>query len=194
MTDKKFKRFCEIARKVAAVSDERYKVVAIVYNKNKVISTGVNTSKKSNPLIKRYFLHATLHAEIAALIPILHYDNLSNLNIFVYRDGKSDGKRDGKSDCENKINLRNSKPCAMCVKALYDTGWFKNVYWTIDNGNVDNGYNHARIDDLKDDVMKISHNLRYFYNGKQLTEKQKMRQGIRQGIRQGKQGVRNGIH
>lgn len=182
MTDKKFKRFCEIARKVAAVSDERYKVVAIVYNKNKVISTGVNTSKKSNPLIKRYFLHATLHAEIAALIPILHYDNLSNLNIFVYRDGKNDGK----NDYENKVNLRNSKPCAMCVKALYDTGWFKNVYWTVDNGNVDNGYDHARIDDLKDDVMKISHNLRYFYNGKQLTAKQKMRQG--------KQGVKNGIH
>lgn len=166
MTHKKFKRFCEIARKVAAVSEERYKVVAIVYNKNKVVSTGVNTSKKSNPLIKRYFLHATLHAEIAALIPILHYDNLSNLNIFVYRDGKSD---------DNGVNLRNSKPCAMCVKALYDTGWFKNVYWTVDNGSIESGYDHARIDDLKDQVMKISHNLRYFYNGKQLPAKQKVK-------------------
>ncbi len=46
MTNKKFKRFCEIARKVAAVSDERYKVVANVYNNNKMISTVVKTNKK----------------------------------------------------------------------------------------------------------------------------------------------------
>ena len=148
MTDKKFKKLCGIAEKLAVQSKDHYQVVAIIFDKNRVISTGINTSTRSYPFLKRYFLHGTLHAEIASIIPIIHNDNISGLDIFVYRTTKN-----------NTVGF--AKPCPMCVRALYDIGKIKNAYWTTNNGGWDDG----RISEMHEEVMELNHNCRYLYNG-----------------------------
>lgn len=148
MTEKRFKKLCALAEKISLQCRDRYRVVAIVYDKNKVISTGVNTSNRSYPFLKRYFIYATIHAEIAALIPIIHFDNFEGLDIFVY--------------CANSHKkLRNSKPCPMCVEALYDSNKFKNAYWTDGSESWDGD----KIENLHKEVMKMNRNMRYFCNG-----------------------------
>ena len=150
MTKNQFKKFCTIAEKLSkkCSSNFKFKVVAIIFKKNKIISTGVNSNTKSYPFLKRHFVYATLHAEIAAIIPILHYDNIDTLDIFVYRV-----TREG--------NIGNAKPCPMCSRVLFENGRFKNVYWTTEDG----GWDEAKIDDLHSEVMKIDYRIRYFFNG-----------------------------
>lgn len=151
MTPNRFKRFCSIAEKIVPIKcKEQFKVVAIISKNNKVISTGVNISGKSYPFLKKYFAYATIHAEISALIPIIHYDDMNDLDIFVYRESNEITKK-----------LRKAKPCPMCVSALYDTHLFKNVYWT----NNDGTWEEDKIDNLYYNVMKMDYNLRYYCNG-----------------------------
>ena len=120
---KQFKRLCDVAKKHIFKCDHRYKVVAIIFKKGKIISVGVNSSKKSYPFLKRYFAYASLHAEISALVSILYKDT-DNLEMFVYRQA-IDG------------SIKNAKPCPMCVRALYDSKFFKQIYWTTDLGGLE---------------------------------------------------------
>ena len=150
LSDNKIERFIKLAEKHQLRSDFRQKLVAIIFNKNRVISIGVNTSTKSYPWLKKYFLHGTLHAEIASLVSILHRDNNSNFNMFVFR-----------KSLHNNL-LRNAKPCPMCVQTLYNTGWFKNIFWTTDDETIA----CDKIENLYIDVMKIDKDLRYLLNGK----------------------------
>lgn len=125
------KSFFEIAKKISELSTfhrKNIKVGCIVVHGKRIISSGYN-SDKSHPIQKRYNIYRfsddtphTLHAEISALIPIMHDSTLdfSKLKIFIYRQ-KANG------------SLGSSKPCQSCRNFMKDLG-IKHVYYTTDEG------------------------------------------------------------
>lgn len=152
LSDGKISRLVSLAKKHIHKSNYKYKLVAIIYSKNKIISIGVNSNTKDYPWLKRFFIHSSLHAEIAALVSILHYDDLKNLDMFVYRESVCDG------------SVRNAKSCPMCVQAMYSTGWFRKISWTTDNGTVET----AKIEDLYKEVKQMDKDLVFTLNGKRI--------------------------
>lgn len=147
MYNNKFKRMIEIATKLRVKSKSDIKMVAIVFKHGKILATGVNNNK-SHPLFKKYFIHASCHAEIVALISVLYYD-YDNLSMFVCRT-KGDG------------SMGNAKPCPMCVNSIYDNGKFNKIYWTNDNGEI----SMSSIGDLKRHVDTIDKNILLHGNGR----------------------------
>lgn len=131
-------KFFYLAKNVSKLSDynkKNIKIGAIIVYKNKVISSGYNTSKTS-PIQMKYNKYRervdpsrdynandhlpSLHAEMKALIDAKDIDiDWNKASIFVYRE--SDGIK------------RNCKPCCACMKALKDKG-IKNIYYTNENG------------------------------------------------------------
>lgn len=150
ISSNRLERLLSVCRKQLERCSYRYKLCAVIMSKNKIISTGIN-STKSYPFLTRYFLHGTVHAEIAAMIPIMHYDDLRNLSMFVMREN-----HDGE--------LRNARPCPMCIQAMYEFGSIKDVCWTTDRGTLE----YDRIDHMYNQVMQIDKTLRYTMNGKEL--------------------------
>ena len=150
LSETKSDRFCKIAKQNLVRSLYKYKLVAIIFKQGTPIAIGVNCNKKSMPWLKRIFLYGTVHAEIGALVKILHRENNENLNMFVYRESVVDG------------SMKLAKPCPLCTFVLYETGWFKNIYYTTDSGTVE----CSHIDDLYEEAKKISFESRYFLNGK----------------------------
>jgi len=148
----------KVAEKLRVKSDSDIKVVAIVFKHGKILATGVNSSKKSYPFLKRYFIHATLHAEIAALISIMYRD-YDNLSLFVYRS-----KKDG--------SLGESKPCPMCVKSLWENGKFNKIYWTTDDGTIA----QDSISNLNSHVDTMDKKNLFILNGKIKKKQQKKQQ------------------
>lgn len=137
-----------IAKKHIHRCSGQYKVVAIIFKKNKILAIGVNSSTRTYPFLKKLFIHGTLHAEMSALIQILHYDDMKDLDIFIYQES------------DNKV--KKSKPCAMCTQGLYESGFFRNVYWTESDSSISCG----KIEDLYQVVMKMDYKSRYEKNGK----------------------------
>ena len=127
----KQERFFSIARNVSLTSDfSRARVGAIVVEKNKIISAG-HSANKTSPVQYKYNkyrkfdipyteVHPKVHAEIAALAPLLkrHDIDWSKVSIYVYRELK-----DGTVSC--------SRPCSSCmflirqlgIRSLYYTDW-----------------------------------------------------------------------
>ena len=113
-----------LAIKVAESSKSRKRVGALLLNKNKVISQGVNQDTKSHPfqakladmvgLSEKIYLHA----EISALVKCKSEVD----TIVVARLGGHNGKE-----------LRNAKPCKICQLALEQAG-IKHIYYTTDEG------------------------------------------------------------
>ena len=114
----------ELAINVASSSLSKKKVGAVLLNKNKVVTTGVNKDRKSHPLQAKFAEMAGLydkiylHAEISALVKC----RTDADTIVVARLG---------GDEQNE--MRNSKPCKICQLALEEVG-IKNVYFTTDDG------------------------------------------------------------
>jgi cytidine deaminase len=148
--ENKFDRLCNIAKKNITRCQYKYKLVAIVFDKKKILSIGINCHTKSYPFLTKYFRHSTLHAEIAALIPIMHREDNESLSMFVYREDKAGV-------------IRNAKSCPMCTQTMYETGWFKNIYWTCDE-NKEIGY--SNITSMYVDVMLMNKDKRFLLNGK----------------------------
>lgn len=125
MTNKQ-KRFFSIAKEISKLSDYKTHVGAIVVEKNRVISSGHNASKTST-LQKKYnqyrnFLDNDLylpkiHAEIAALAPLLKQDiDWSKTSIYTYRELK-----DGTISC--------ARPCPACMKLIRELG-IRHIFYT----------------------------------------------------------------
>ena len=114
----------DLAIKVAESSKSRKKVGALLLNKNKVITQGVNQDTKSHPfqakladmvgLSEKIYLHA----EISALVKCKSEAD----TIVVARLGGHNGDE-----------LRNAKPCPICSLALEQAG-IEHIYYTTDEG------------------------------------------------------------
>ena len=131
MTNKE-KRYFNIAREISFLGDfDRVHIGAIVVEGNRIISTGYN-SNKTSPLQQKYNRYRNfvdgcrsqpkIHAEIAAIAPLLHRNNVNwcNVSIYVYRE-----LADGTRGC--------SRPCAACMRLIQELG-IKRIYYIGKNG------------------------------------------------------------
>lgn len=127
----------KIARQIAKTSSFKrhtrgaLQLGCVVVYKHHIISSGVN-SDKTHPLQKEYnklrFVEDTnphsLHAEIAALIPLQDLNiDWSKVSLFIYRIKKN----------ESKHGL--ARPCASCLNFIKDLG-IQNIYYTTDTGYI----------------------------------------------------------
>jgi len=114
----------DLAIKVAESSKSRKKVGALILNKTKLITQGVNQDTKSHPFQARLAdmvglsEKIYLHAEISALIKCKSDAD----TIVVARLGGHSGHE-----------LRNAKPCPICSLALKEAG-IEHIYYTTDDG------------------------------------------------------------
>ena len=114
----------ELALQTADSSLSRKKVGAILLNKGKVVSKGVNQDTKSHPLQARLADivglgdKIYLHAEVSALVKC----RTDADTIVVARLGGHDHDE-----------LRNAKPCPICQLALQQAG-ITNIYYSTDEG------------------------------------------------------------
>lgn len=126
------KRFFNIAREVSLLSDfKRARVGAVIVEKNRIISTGHNSSKTST-LQNKYNKYRDIedvnvcvprvHAEIAALNPLLKQDvDWAHTSIYVYRELKS-----GHISC--------ARPCKACAQLIRELG-IKKIFYTDWDGS-----------------------------------------------------------
>ena len=106
-------RFLQQAKKIANLSNERFKVGAIVTKGNRILGLGVNVNKthpKSNGRFK------TLHAEHSAILDA-GLNELQGSTVYVFRSTKD-------------TLPANSKPCPSCYKLLKEAG-VKEVYFSL---------------------------------------------------------------
>lgn len=113
ITPKRIQKLINHAKRISDYSEYKFKLGAVIFKGNRIISTGFNKNK-THPKFNRYFKHATVHAEIDA---ILHSsENLVGTSMMVCRTTNTD-------------RPAMAKPCAMCVQVMYEFG-IKEVFWT----------------------------------------------------------------
>jgi len=127
-------KYFNIAREVAKLSDyKKQHIGCVIVYKKQIISVGHNQCKthtlqaiynQFRDFKPRPQTHHFLHAEIDAIIKI-RYLNLdwSKVEIYVYREHKSEGK------------LMMSKPCQACMNYIKDLG-IRKIYYTINGDYV----------------------------------------------------------
>ena len=111
--------FFNLARIESLKVDFRSRIGTALVRKNIPISIGRNKPKKTHPLIMKYDLYKTIHAEMDCIIGIDRH-LVNNSTLYIYRE-----RKDG--------TLASSKPCSTCMSFLKDLG-VKKIYHTIDNG------------------------------------------------------------
>ena len=119
-----YRPIMDLAIDIARSSPSRKRVGAILLNKGKIVSTGVNQETKSHPLQAKFAKMVGLdekiylHAEMSALVK-----NRSDCDtIVVARLGGHSGEE-----------LRNAKPCPICSLALESQG-IEHIYYSTDDG------------------------------------------------------------
>lgn len=120
--------FFKIAKNVSQLSDfPKIKIGAIVVHKHKIISSGYNSKNKCHrlqaQLNKKRFEDpscGSIHAELAALLPLLHKRDLKGASIYTYRE-YSNGQ------------LAISRPCKSCMSIIKKLG-IKKIYYTTQDG------------------------------------------------------------
>ena len=116
----------DLAIKVAKSSPSKKRVGAILLNKNRPITHGVNRDNKTHPLQAKLAdmvglsEKIYLHAEISALVKCKSEAD----TIVVVRLGGHSGEE-----------LRNAKPCPICSLALTEAG-IEHIYYSTDDGFV----------------------------------------------------------
>ncbi len=100
--------------------DSKFFHVAVIFQRNKILSIGQN-SFKTHPVAKKYgHRNNVLHAEVAVIVR--HgLDDCSGLNLAVLRINR-------------KNELAISKPCE-CCQSVIDSIGFKKVFYTDKFGN-----------------------------------------------------------
>lgn len=125
---KKQKSFFDAAKAVSKMSDfPRIHIGCVVTDAHRIISSGCN-STKTHPLQKvlnkeRFDADTphTLHAEVAALAPLIKEDiDFTKVSIYVYRE-----KRNGE--------LGLARPCASCLRLIKKLK-IRNIYYTSEGG------------------------------------------------------------
>ena len=112
-------RVFELAKRASERSDhEIFRLGAVIFNKNRILSVGFNHKFKTHPIIQTLGgdFHKTLHAEIHAIIQVKNKAILRGSSIFVYRSNK-DGF------------LAIAKPCPCCQKIIKHYG-IKDIIYT----------------------------------------------------------------
>ena len=100
------------------ISDQRWKIVAILVNK-KPISVATNSLRKTNVFTSRFNSDRKMHAEIRCIMKSPR-SKVKNSTLYIWRLNKN-----------NKYC--NSRPCEMCMKFIKDVGIKKIIYTTDDN-------------------------------------------------------------
>ena len=128
---KSHKAYFKAAKAVSELSDfPRVSVGCVVVCGHKIISSGYN-SIKTNPTQKRLNIHrfdvdtpATIHAEVAALLPLINRRdiNFSDISLYIYRQYKNG-------------NPAISKPCLSCLALIRQLG-IRKLYYSGDNSYI----------------------------------------------------------
>lgn len=104
----------EIARK----SPHRIKMGAVIFKKNRIISTGFNhpmrSAKHLHPIYQQW--RGSIHAEVSAILSAR--TDLKGCNIIVVRVNRFG-------------EIRNSEPCSHCYAYLWDVG-IRRVFFNQD--------------------------------------------------------------
>lgn len=128
---KSHKTYFKAAKAISELSDfPRVSVGCVVVYKHKIISSGYN-SNKTNPTQKRLNIHrfdvdtpATIHAEVAALLPLINRKdiNFNDVSLYVYREYKNG-------------DPALSKPCLSCMALIRQLG-IRKLYYSGDNSFI----------------------------------------------------------
>lgn len=128
---KRHKAYFKAAKVISELSDfHRVSVGCVVVYRHKIISSGYN-SNKTNPTQKRLNIHrfnvdtpATIHAEVAALLPLINRKNINfnDVSLYIYREYKNG-------------NPALSKPCPSCLALIRQLG-IKKLYYSGDNSYI----------------------------------------------------------
>ena len=111
-------------------SNYRFKIGAVVFKGNRILSSGHNEIRSSNIPSKHKLYNNSVHAEQAALLGT-DWNKLKGCSILVMRCSKIKG------------NLSNAKPCPLCQKLLAHIG-IRNIYYSNEMGEIV----HAKLEGL----------------------------------------------
>ena len=111
-------------------SNHRFKIGAVVFKGNRILSSGHNEIRSSNIPNKHKLYNNSVHAEQAALLGT-DWNKLKGCSILVMRCSKTKG------------SLSNAKPCPLCQKLLAHIG-IRNIYYSNEIGEIV----HAKLEDL----------------------------------------------
>lgn len=118
----------KIAKNVAALSNFKYRLGAVLYCKHKIVSSGCNSDTDTDPIQSKldYERHGCecpgkLHAETSTLLPFIKRKvDLTGAELYVARITKTgDGAM--------------ARPCPSCMKLIKQCG-IKKIYYTTNDG------------------------------------------------------------
>lgn len=120
--------FFRAAKNISYQSDfPKVHIGCVVVDKHKIISKGCNsytrTHKLQAELNKKRFTELStgmLHAEIAALLPLVNRYELTNASLYIYRENMNG-------------NLALCRPCKGCMSFIKTLG-IKKIYYTTSEG------------------------------------------------------------
>ena len=128
---KSHRAYFKAAKAMSELSDfKQHHVGAVAVCGHKIISSGYN-SNKTNPTQKRLNIHrfnvdtpATIHAEVACLLPLINRKeiNFSDVSLYIYREYKN-----------GRPAL--SKPCPSCMALIRQLG-IRRLYYSGDNSYI----------------------------------------------------------
>ena len=128
---KSHRAYFKAARAIAELSDfPRVRIGCVVVCGHKVISSGYN-SNKTNPTQKKLNIYrfnvdtpATIHAEVAALLPLINRKdiNFSDVSLYIYREYKNGSPA-------------LSRPCASCMALIRQLG-IRKIYYSGENSFI----------------------------------------------------------
>ena len=103
-------------------SNYRFKIGAVVFKGNRILSSGHNEIRSSNIPSKHKLYNNSVHAEQAALLGT-DWNKLKGCSILVMKCSKT------------LKQLSNAKPCTMCMKVLEHVG-IKDIYYSNEQGEI----------------------------------------------------------
>ena len=103
-------------------SNYRFKIGAVVFKGNRILSSGHNEIRSSNIPNKHKLYNNSVHAEQAALLGT-DWNKLKGCSILVMKCSKT------------LKQLSNAKPCPMCMKVLEHVG-IKDIYYSNEQGEI----------------------------------------------------------
>ena len=122
---KSHRAYFKAAKAISELSDfPRVQIGACAVYKHKIISSGCN-SMKTNPTQKKFNSHrfsvdtpATVHAELACLLPLINRNDVEfkDVSLYIYREYKSK-------------ELALARPCASCEALIKSLG-IRHIYYT----------------------------------------------------------------
>lgn len=128
---KSHRAYFKSAKAISELSDfKQHHIGAVAVCGHKIVSSGCN-SYKTNPAQKRLNAHrfdadtpATLHAELACLLPLINRKdiNFSDVSLYIYREHKSG-------------DLALASPCPSC-RALIRSLGIRSIYYTGTNSYI----------------------------------------------------------